>query len=61
MLVESMSCSPHEGRDSPLEGSSSVARERTGRVVLEKCVAEMERQASASPPRDVTCIAHYLS
>ena len=47
--LDSLSCSPRQGLDSPAEADSAAAadgRERSGRAVLEKCVAEMERQAS---------------
>jgi hypothetical protein len=50
-LLESVSGSPREGRDSPVcvdGGSAPDGKERTGRAVLEKCVAEMERQVSSS-------------
>jgi hypothetical protein len=48
-LLDSASASPREGRDSPVcldGGSVADGKEQTGRAVLEKCVAEMERQAS---------------
>lgn len=50
-LLDSVSASPREGRDTPVADSGPVSgpaadsKDRTGRAVLEKCVAEMERQA----------------
>ena len=49
-LLDSLTGSPHEGRDTPIgpeSGSTADGKDRTGRAVLEKCVAEMERQVGA--------------